>query len=108
MARSITVSASPTWPDVKNDFQLRYEGHLIGRIRFSDPGWEWHVTIPMAMPPWAQGSAPSLDEARKAFAMAWGRLLSETSPARLERAWELERAVEARRQRIEAAAGRGD
>ena len=62
----------------------------------------------MAMPPWAQGSAPSLGEARKAFAMAWGRLLSETSPARLERAWELEQAVEARRQRIEAAAGRGD
>ena len=40
---------------------------------------------------------------KRAFAAAWGRLLKETSPARLERAWELERAVEARQRRLEMA-----
>jgi hypothetical protein len=33
---------------------------------------------------------------------AWGRFLKETSPERLERAWELDRAVAARQQRMEA------
>lgn len=103
MSRTITLNASPTWPGVRDDYILRFEGHSIGRMRFTESSWEWQITVPMAMPSWAQGSAPSLDDARKAFAMAWGRLLSETNPERLARAWELERAVEARRQRMEAA-----
>ncbi len=100
MAKSITLNASPTWSGVKDDYVLRYEGHTIGRIRRVETAWEWHITIPMAMPAWARGSADSLDECRKAFAAGWGRFLNETSPARLERAWELERAAEARRQRM--------
>ena len=42
----------------------------------------------------------SSSECKKAFAKAWGRLLNETSAERLERAWELERAVQARQQRM--------
>jgi hypothetical protein len=54
------------------------------------------------MPTWAQGSTDNLEDCKKAFATAWGRILTTTSPERLDRAWELERAVEARRQRIDA------
>ncbi len=104
MARTITLNASPTWPDVKDDYVLRYEGHAIGRMRWGETAWEWHIGVPMAVPEWARGSANSLDECKAAFAAAWGRILNETSPARLERAWELERAVEQRRQRMEMAA----
>jgi hypothetical protein len=103
VAKKIALSASPTWADVKNDYVLRYEDHVIGRIRLAGTGWEWHITVPMAMPAWARGSAPNLDDCKKAFAEAWGRFLSETDPERLERAWEFSRAVELRRQRTDDA-----
>ncbi len=80
MAKSITLNASPTWSGVNDDYVLRYEGHAIGRIRWAETAWEWHITIPMAVPEWASGSADNLDECRKAFAAAWGRFLNETSP----------------------------
>jgi hypothetical protein len=101
MAKTITLSASPTWSGVRDDYILRYEGHVIGRIRLAQTIWEWCITVPMAMPTWACGSTDNLDESKRAFAAAWGRLLNETSPERLERAWELESAAEARRQRME-------
>jgi hypothetical protein len=102
-AKSIRLNATLTWHDVKDDFTLRYEGHLVGRIRLAgdassaDSPWEWQITVPMEMPEWARGSTPSQEECITAFAMAWGKFLIETSPARLERAWDLERAAEARR-----------
>jgi hypothetical protein len=100
MAKAITLSAKLTWPGVKDDYVLRYEGHAIGRIRRAEAAWEWHISIPMALPEWARGTADNLEECRKAFAEAWGRFLNETSPARLERAWELQRAAEARQPRM--------
>jgi hypothetical protein len=54
----------------------------------------------MALPEWAEGSAASRDEGFKALAAAWGRLLAQTNPERLQRAWELEKAFEARQQRL--------
>jgi hypothetical protein len=102
MAKTISLNASPAWPGVKDDFILHYEGHEIGRIRRLGGTWDWTITIPMAMPAWAQGSADNLDDCKKAFAAAWGRIITTTSPDRLERAWEFERAAEARRQRIDA------
>jgi hypothetical protein len=48
----------------------------------------------MAMPDWASGSAEN--RCMVDFTAAWGRFLKETDPARLERAWELERAAAAR------------
>jgi hypothetical protein len=100
MAKTITLNAAPTWPGVKDDYVLRFEGHTIGRIRFAVSAWEWQITVPMAMPPWAEGKTSSLDEARKGFAAAWGRLLKETPPERLARAWALEDAAEERRKRM--------
>jgi hypothetical protein len=100
MAKMITLNSSPTWSGVKDDYVLRYEGHAIGRIRRSEAAWEWHITIAMAVPEWASGSTDNLDGSWKAFAAAWGRFLNDTSPARLQRAWELERAAEARQPRM--------
>ena len=103
MAKTITLSAGLTWPDVKNDFILRHDGLAIGRIRQDGGTWKWQITMPMTMPLWARGTADSLEESKRAFAAAWGRLLNETSDERLERAWELVRAAEARQQRRDAA-----
>lgn len=104
MEKTIALNAVPAWPGIKDDFILRYEGHEVGRIRKLAGVWEWAITIPMAVPAWAQGSTADLEDCKKAFAAAWGRILTSTPPERLDRAWELERAVEARRQRIDAAA----
>jgi hypothetical protein len=104
VAKPITLKASLKWPDVKDDYVVHYEGHLIGRIRFGDPRyeqgtWEWNLTVPMAMPDWANGTAENRDACMKDFTAAWGRFLKETDPARLERARELERAAAVRHQR---------
>jgi len=104
VAKTITLKANLKWPDVKDDYVVRYDGHLIGRIRLGDQRyeqgtWEWSITVPMAMPDWANGSAESRDACMKDFTAAWGRFPRETDPARLERAWELERAFAARLQR---------
>ena len=32
VAKAITLKASLKWPDVKDDYLVRYDGHLIGRI----------------------------------------------------------------------------
>lgn len=103
MTRTITLSAGLTWPGVKNDFMLRHDGLATGRIRLDEGTWTWQITVPMTMPLWTSGTADSLEESKRAFAAAWGRLLSETSVERLERAWDLVRAVEARQQRRDAA-----
>ncbi len=105
VAKAITLNASLKWPDVKDDYVVRYDGHLIGRMRLAGERdaqgttWEWSITIPMALPVWANGTAESRDTCMKDFTAAWGRFLKETSPERLERAWELERAFAARQQR---------
>jgi len=103
-AKTITLKASLKWPDVRDDYVVRYDGHLIGRIRLADEHygqgtWEWSIAVPMAMPDWARGSAENRDACMKDFTAAWGRFLKEADPARLERAWELERAAAARHQR---------
>jgi hypothetical protein len=103
---SILLDASLTWHDVQDDFTLRYEGHIVGRIRLAadacsvDSLWEWQITVPMEMPEWARGSACSREECVLAFGIALGRLLAEKGPERLERAWDLERAAEARRSKL--------
>ena len=105
VAKPITLKASLKWPDVKDDYVVRHDEHLIGRIRLGDERyaqgtrWEWSITIPMAMPDWARGTAENRDACMKDFTAAWGRFLKEADPARLERAWELERAAAARQER---------
>jgi len=96
MSTRIVIDARLRWPDVQDDYGVQFEGHSIGRVRFEGTGWLWSITIPMALPDWAEGTALNRDDSFKALATAWGRLLSQTSPERLQRAWELEKAFEAR------------
>lgn len=109
MANPITLNISLKWPDVQDDYVVRYEGISIGRIRLEGERygqgttWEWSVTIPMAMPAWASGTAESRDACINGFSAAWGRLLKETGPDRLARAFELERAFVVRQQTMRIA-----
>ena len=98
MSGKITISAQPRWPDVKDDYVLQFEGHPIGGVRLDGTTWVWRITIPMALPDWAEGTTASRDEGFKALAAAWGKLMAQTDPARLQRAWELEKAFETRQQ----------
>jgi hypothetical protein len=100
MSTKITINAQPRWPDVRDDFVVEFEGHSIGRVRLDGTQWVWSISIPMALPDWAEGTAASRDDGFKALANAWSRFLTQTNPERLQRAWELEKAFEARRQRI--------
>jgi hypothetical protein len=102
MSARITIDARLRWPDVKDDFVVHFEGHSIGRVRLDGAVWVWSITIPMALPDWAEGTAASRDEGFKTLAAAWGKLLTQTSPERLQRAWDLEQAVEARQQKTTA------
>jgi hypothetical protein len=99
MSARITIDARLRWPDVKDDFVVHFESHSIGRVRLDGAIWVWSITIPMALPDWAEGTAASRDEGFKALAAAWGRLLTQTSSERLQRAWDLEQAFEARQQK---------
>ena len=100
MSAKITINAQPRWPDVNDDYAVQFEGHSIGRVRLDGKTWVWSITIPMALPEWAEGTAASRDESFKTLAAAWGKLLSQTSAERLQRAWDLEKAFEARQQRL--------
>jgi len=107
MLKQFTLNVTLKWPDVQDDYVVRYEGHLIGRIRLGGElyshgtTWEWSITVPMAVPVWGNGTAESRDACMKEFTAAWRRFLNETSPERLQRALELERAF-VKRQNTEA------
>src|SRR3954453_6427742 len=98
MSAKLTIDASPRSPDVTDDYAVHFQGHFIGRVRLDPGGWVWNITIPMALPDWAEGTAISRDEGFKALASAWGKLIGQTSSERLQRAWELEKAFENREQ----------
>ncbi|WP_375413688.1 hypothetical protein [uncultured Bradyrhizobium sp.] len=103
MSAKITISAKLRWPDVKDDYVLEFDGHSIGRVRLDGTRWIWSIIIPMALPEWAEGTAANRDESFKTLAAAWRRLLAQTDPGRLQRAWDMEKAFEARQRRTAAA-----
>ena len=102
MSTKIVINAHLRWPDVPDDYVVQFEGHSIGRVRLDGAHWVWSITIPMALPDWAEGTSASRDESFKTLAAAWGKLLTQTNPERLQRAWELEKAFEARQQKTAA------
>jgi hypothetical protein len=105
MATKITIDASLRWPDVRDDYVVRFEGHSIGRVRLDGTNWVWSITIPMGLPEWAEGTAASRDEGLKTLASAWGKLLAQTSADRLQRAWDLDKAFEVRQQKMAVQSG---
>jgi hypothetical protein len=76
MAKTKPLHASLKWPGVKDDYVVRYDGHLVGRIRLGGERyshgttWEWSISVPMEMPVWANGSAKSRDAGMKDFTAA--------------------------------------
>jgi hypothetical protein len=99
---SITLNVRPKWPEIPDDYLVWCEGHQIGRIHLvqdasaPNAGWEWYITVPMAVPVWGRGATSSRDAAIRDMSSAWGRLLKETPPDRLQRAWEFDRAAQSR------------
>jgi hypothetical protein len=96
MAQAISLSLRPRWPEIKNDYLVRFEGHTIGHVRLAGSEWVWAITIPMALPDWTTGSGASLEDSIKALAGAWTKVLNQTPPERLQRAWDFENAAAAR------------
>jgi len=96
MKQSISLNAKLRGPDVRDHYVVVYEGHAIGTIHRSGDSWSWSISVPMGLPDWSIGNASSLHEGIKALGNAWAGILKSTSAERLQRAWDLERAAEAR------------
>lgn len=80
--------------ELEDDYCVIEHGRSVGRIRLaserSSQGtvWEWHVNPPLPIPPWCNGSADSLDAARREFKDAWERFYASLTPERIRR-WHL-------------------
>jgi hypothetical protein len=46
--------------------------------------WEWQVNPPLAIPPWGNGSAGSLEDAKSKFKAAWERFYALLTPRDIE------------------------
>jgi hypothetical protein len=105
MKKTIALNARLRWPDVKDNYVVSYEGHDIGGVYKAESAWAWSVTVPMALPEWTTGYAPDLHEGIKALGSAWSKVLSQTSPERLQRAWDIETTALARERPPASSAG---
>ena len=69
-----------------NDYCVVREGRGIGRIREAterfgfNPGWTWAINPPLPVPPWGNGQAPSLEQAKAEFRAAWERFYATLTP----------------------------
>ncbi|MBR0842114.1 hypothetical protein JQ607_18095 [Bradyrhizobium liaoningense] len=102
MKQSISLNAKLRWPDVKDHYIILHDGHVIGNVHRSGDSWSWSISIPMGLPDWSSGNASSLHDGIKALGNAWAGILKSTSAERLQRAWDLERAAEARNIRLDS------
>jgi hypothetical protein len=86
-----------------NDFCVFHDGRSIGRIRKNtegrghDANWDWDINPPLAIPAWGHGSAPSLPEAKAAFAAAWERFYAGLTPDDMARWHQIQDAAASRR-----------
>jgi hypothetical protein len=71
---------------LKNDFCVYLEGRSVGRIKLSEnhvqrvDTWRWHINPPLPIPPWGNGSAPTLEQAKVDFREAWDRFYASLTP----------------------------
>ncbi|WP_025031921.1 hypothetical protein [Bradyrhizobium sp. DOA9] len=101
MKKSVSLKAKLRWPDVKDHYVVVHERRVIGNVYRSGERWSWAISVPMGLPDWSAGQAPSLHEGVTALAQAWTGILNATSAERLQRAWDLERAALTRTSRAE-------
>jgi hypothetical protein len=86
-----------------NDCCVFHDGRSIGRIRKNtegrghDAAWDWDINPPLAIPAWGHGSAPSLPEAKAAFAAAWERFYAGLTPDDMARWHQIQDAAASRR-----------
>lgn len=77
-------------PIGENDYSVIREGRAIGRIMLADerPGqpdlWSWNITVPLPMPSWGAGRAPSMQAAKVAFREAWVRFYDDLAASAIE------------------------
>jgi hypothetical protein len=45
-----------------------------------NPGWDWTINPPLPIPPWGNGCADNLDQAKAAFRAAWERFYATLTP----------------------------
>jgi hypothetical protein len=75
---------------LENDFIVMCEGRTIGRIREAterfgfNPGWTWAINPPLPIPPWGNGQAPSLEQAKAEFKEGWERFYATLTPYDIE------------------------
>lgn len=83
-----TLIGGQTKPD---DYEVIHDGRSIGRIRLATERawqgtvWVWNVNPPLPIPPWCNGTAGSLDEAKTAFRAAWERFYATLTPEQIAR-----------------------
>ena len=79
-----------TGEKLKDDYCVFHEGWCVGRIMLArerswqGDAWEWHVNPPLPIPPWCNGSAESLEEAKAEFRAAWERFYASLTPKQIE------------------------
>ncbi|MGY3034304.1 hypothetical protein ACVIIV_003474 [Bradyrhizobium sp. USDA 4354] len=74
-----------------DDYSVREDGRPIGRIRLatehSPATWLWHITVPISYRA-SFGDAPSLDEAKGRFKVAWKAFKQKHGAEALAKAFE--------------------
>jgi hypothetical protein len=96
----LSLSVKLSFPEIKDFFDVSYRDCPIGRVWLareipaSDRPWEWLLSLPMDLPDSTKGRARTMNDAMGALAAEFGRLLTRTEPARLQRAFEFALALE--------------
>jgi hypothetical protein len=82
-----------------NDFCVFHDGRIRKNTegRGHDAAWDWDINPPLAIPAWGHGSAPSLPEAKAAFAAAWERFYVGLTPDDMARWHQIQDAAASRR-----------
>jgi len=76
-------------PIGENDYTVMRDSRPIGRVRLSDEragheAWNWSITVPLPIPSFCMGSAPSMDAAKTAFRVAWEEFYARLTPSDID------------------------
>jgi hypothetical protein len=76
-------------PIGENDYVVMREARPIGRIRLSDERaghttWNWSITVPLPIPSFGVGSAPTMEAAKTEFRSAWEAFYARLTPSDID------------------------
>lgn len=75
---------------LKDDYCVIHEGRSVGQIMLASNRswqgvvWGWHVNPPLPIPPWCNGTADRLENAKRKFKAAWERFYASQTPRDIE------------------------